>query len=308
MTAILLMRKIFQLFLIMGMGVTVVKAGVVKSEDSKVLSKLALYLLVPFAIINAFQLELTPEIKKGVIYACVMGAVMNIGQIGIAAVGKKLLNLNTVEQNSVVYSNTINLIIPLVTYILGSEWVIYSSAVASVQLIFLWSHCVGSFAGWENMSVKKMLLNVNMLSVMGGVVLLVTGIRLPAVINEVADSMANMLGPIAMLIVGMLLAETDLKEMLRRKRLFLVVFLRMIFCPAVFLVLLKLSRPELLLADGHGIALTVLLAASSPTATMVTQFSQLYGRDANYAGAINIATTLVCIVTMPLFVYLYEVF
>ena len=308
MTAILLMRKIFQLFLIMGMGVTVVKAGVVKSEDSKVLSKLALYLLVPFAIINAFQLELTPEIKKGVIYACVMGAVMNIGQIGIAAVGKKLLNLNTVEQNSVVYSNTINLIIPLVTYILGSEWVIYSSAVASVQLIFLWSHCVGSFAGWENMSVKKMLLNVNMLSVMGGVVLLVTGIRLPAVINEVADSMANMLGPIAMLIVGMLLAETDLKEMLRRKRLFLVVFLRMIFCPAVFLVLLKLSRPELLLADGHGIALTVLLAASSPTATMVTQFSQLYGRDANYAGAINIATTLVCIVTMSLFVYLYEVF
>ena len=308
MTAILLMRKIFQLFLIMGMGVTVVKAGVVKSEDSKVLSKLALYLLVPFAIINAFQLELTPEIKKGVIYACVMGAVMNIGQIGIAAVGKKLLNLNTVEQNSVVYSNTINLIIPLVTYILGSEWVIYSSAVASVQLIFLWSHCVGSFAGWENMSVKKMLLNVNMLSVMGGVVLLVTGIRLPAVINEVADSMANMLGPIAMLIVGMLLAETDLKEMLRRKRLFLVVFLRMIFCPAVFLVLLKLSRPELLLADGHGIALTVLLAASSPTATMVTQFSQLYGRDANYAGAINIATTLVCIVTMPLFVYLYDVF
>ena len=308
MTAILLMRKIFQLFLIMGMGVIVVKAGVVKSEDSKVLSKMALYLLVPFAIINAFQLELTPDIQKGVIYACVMGAVMNIGQIGIAAAGKKLLNLNTVEQNSVVYSNTVNLIIPLVTAILGPEWVIYSSAVASVQLIFLWSHCVGSFAGWENMSVKKMLLNVNMLSVMAGVVLLVTGIRLPAVINEVSDSMANMLGPIAMLIVGMLLAETDLKEMLHRKRLFLVVFLRMIFCPALFLVLLKLSRPELLLADGHGIALTVLLAASSPTATMVTQFSQLYGRDANYAGAINIATTLVCIVTMPLFVYLYEVF
>lgn len=307
MTAVLLMRKIFQLFLIMGMGVIVVKAGVVKSEDSKVLSKLALYLLVPFAIINAFQLELTPDIQKGVIYACVMGTVMNIGQIGIAAAGKKLLNLNTVEQNSVVYSNTVNLIIPLVTAILGPEWVIYSSAVASVQLIFLWSHCVGSFAGWENMSVKKMLLNVNMLSVMGGVVLLVTGIRLPAVINEVSDSMANMLGPIAMLIVGMLLAETDLKEMLHRKRLFLVVFLRMIFCPALFLVLLKLSRPELLLVDGHGIALTVLLAASSPTATMVTQFSQLYGRDANYAGAINIATTLVCIVTMPLFVYLYEV-
>lgn len=307
MTAILLIRKIFQLFLIMGLGFTVVKTGVVKSEDSKVLSKLALYLLVPFVILNAFQLELTPEIQKGMFYAFFMSALMHIVQIGIGAAGKKLIHLDTVEQNSVIYSNAVNLIIPLVMYILGPEWVIYSSAVAAVQQVFLWSHCVGSFAGWENMSVRKMLLNVNMLSVMGGIVLLVTGVRLPAIVNEVADSMGGMLGPFAMLIVGMLLADTDLKEMIRRKRLFLVVFLRMIFCPTLFLILLKLSQPETLLTDGHSIALTVLLTASSPTATTVTQFAQLYGRDANYAGAINIATTLVCIVTMPLFVYIYEI-
>ncbi|MBO4992035.1 MAG: AEC family transporter [Firmicutes bacterium] len=307
MAAILLIRKIVQLFLIMGLGVIIVKAGVVRSEDSRVLSKLALYLLVPFVILKAFQLDMTPDIRNGMLFAFLMSAVMHSGQIGIALIGKKLVRLDTVEQNSVIYPNAVNLILPLVTYMLGPEWIIYSSAVASVQLIFLWTHCVGSFAGWENMSFKRMILNVNTLSVLGGIVLLITGIRFPAIVNEVADSMGSMLGPFAMLIVGMLLAETDMKEMVRRKRLFLVVFLRMIFCPALFLILMKLIRPETFLEGGHEIALTILLTASSPTATTVTQFSQLYDRDANYASAINITTTLVCIVTMPLFVYLYEI-
>ena len=37
----------------------------------------------------------------------------------------------------------------------------------------------------------------------------------------------------------------------------------------------------------------------------VTQFAQLYGHDAEYAGAINILSTLLCLATMPLFVWLY---
>lgn len=34
--------------------------------------------------------------------------------------------------------------------------------------------------------------------------------------------------------------------------------------------------------------------------------SQVYGKDADYASAINVATTLLCIVTMPLMVMIYQ--
>ena len=102
MAAILLIRKIVQLFLIMGLGVIIVKAGVVRSEDSRVLSKLALYLLVPFVILKAFQLDMTPDIRNGMLFAFLMSAVMHSGQIGIALIGKKLVRLDTVEQNSVI--------------------------------------------------------------------------------------------------------------------------------------------------------------------------------------------------------------
>ena len=55
-----------------------------------------------------------------------------------------------------------------------------------------------------------------------------------------------------------------------------------------------------------GLALLVsLLAVSAPTAITITQMAQVGGEDARYAGLINAASTLVCIVTMPLMVYLY---
>ena len=57
--SILLMEQIFELFLLILMGFIIVKAGIVKEEDSKVLSKIVLYLIIPFVIINAFQVDYT---------------------------------------------------------------------------------------------------------------------------------------------------------------------------------------------------------------------------------------------------------
>ena len=69
MIAVLLIRKIVQLFFILILGYVVVKMKLVRAEDSKVLSKLALYLLVPFVILKSFQMELTPDIQKGMLFA-----------------------------------------------------------------------------------------------------------------------------------------------------------------------------------------------------------------------------------------------
>ena len=55
--SILLMEQIVELFIMILMGFIIVKAGIVKDEDSKVLSKVVLYLIIPCVIINAFQVD-----------------------------------------------------------------------------------------------------------------------------------------------------------------------------------------------------------------------------------------------------------
>ena len=62
------------------------------------------------------------------------------------------------------------------------------------------------------------------------------------------------------------------------------------------------------LPDGRLVFLISFLPACAPTAATVTQLAQIYGQDSVYASAINILTTLLCILTMPFFVWLYELF
>ena len=57
--------------------------------------------------------------------------------------------------------------------------------------------------------------------------------------------------------------------------------------------------------DSRSILLVTLLAAITPTASTIPQMAQLYDQDAAYASAINVMTTVVCVVTMPLMVMLY---
>lgn len=65
--SILLVKQILELFLMILMGYIIVKTGLLKDEDSKVISKIVLYLIIPCVIINAFQVEYTDVKVKGLI-------------------------------------------------------------------------------------------------------------------------------------------------------------------------------------------------------------------------------------------------
>lgn len=49
-----------------------------------------------------------------------------------------------------------------------------------------------------------------------------------------------------------------------------------------------------------------LIACITPSASTITQMAQIYGQNADYASAINVITTILCIVTMPVLVLLYQ--
>ena len=76
--SILLMEQIFELFLMILMGFIIVKAGIVKEEDSKVLSKIVLYLIIPCVIINAFQVDYTKKTVNGLLIALAASVLLQV--------------------------------------------------------------------------------------------------------------------------------------------------------------------------------------------------------------------------------------
>ena len=69
MIALLLMQQIAVLFLIMGLGFLIVKLGIVETEDSRVLSMVTIYLVLPCVTIHAFQIEYSTKIRNGFLLA-----------------------------------------------------------------------------------------------------------------------------------------------------------------------------------------------------------------------------------------------
>ena len=233
--SILLLKQIVQLFLMILMGYIMVKIKFLKEEDSKVISKIILYLIVPSVIITAFQVDYTPSIMKGLAVACIASVILQFLLLFVTWIMGKMFHLNTVEYTSAYYSNSGNLIVPLVTYILGKEWVIYGCVFMSVQLFFIWTHCKCKISGETEISLKKILLNINMISVFAGVFLFFTKIRFPEIIGNTLSSVGSMIGPLSMIVTGMLIAGVDLKKVFTNKRIYLVTFIRLVIEPIIAL-------------------------------------------------------------------------
>lgn len=304
--SILLMKQIAELFLMILMGYIVVKAGLLKGDDSKVISKIVLYLIIPCVIINAFQVDYTSEKVKELLLVFAASVLLQVVLLAaIWAVGK-ILHLNEVETASIYYSNSGNLIVPIVTFILGKEWVLYGCVFMSVQLVFIWTHGKNILSREGKMDWRKIVLNVNMISVFAGVVLFFTKIRLPEILNQTLSSVGSMIGPASMIVTGMLIAEMSLKKIFTNGRVYFISFLRLIVVPVISLILLKISGLVSGHPDGKKLLLIVFLAVITPSASTVTQMCQVYGNDSKYASAINVMTTLLSIITMPLMVLLYQ--
>ncbi len=307
MLGIVLAKKILSLLLIMLAGFVLVRMKILRSGDSKTLSLLSLYLIMPCMLISAFQIECTPEIEKGMLLALAAAVVIHIILILLGFILKKGIHLDPVEQTSIIYSNAGNLVIPLVSALLGDEWVIYSSAFLSVQLFLLFSHARTLLSSHNGIELKTILTNVNMVAIYIGLFLFITGIQLPSPVQDTLSNVCSMAGPVAMLITGMLIGSKKLTQVFTYRRLWMVVGMRLVVFPLLILLLLKYGPLAAFSADGKSILLISLLATSTPSASSLTQMTQVYGQDADYASAINLTTTLCCIVSMPLLVALYTI-
>ena len=305
--SILLMEQIIQLFLMIFMGFLIVKAKLLNSEDSKILSIIVLYLIIPCVIINAFQVDYTPQTVKGLLIALVGSVMTQVILLIVVSILGRVFHLNEVEVASIYYSNSGNLIVPIVMFILGKEWVLYGCVFMSVQLVFIWTHCKKIISRESVYDWRKIVLNINMISIAIGIVLFLTRIHLPAIINNTLSAVGSMIGPASMIVTGMLFAGMDFKQIFANKRVYLVSFFRLIIVPVIALFLIKCSQLSTFSSNGNKLMLIVFLAIITPSASTVTQMCQVYGNDSQYASAINVVTTLLAIITMPLMVMLFQI-
>ncbi|MCQ2444361.1 MAG: hypothetical protein MJ061_02580 [Mailhella sp.] len=306
MISLLLGKQIAAMLLMVFMGFLVVRLRLLSAQDSRILSALTLYLIGPCMIIDAFQIDCTPEKLQALLLSIGAGAFVQILCLGFDALARRPLRLDAVERTSSIYTNSGNLIIPVVAYVLGPEWVLYTCGYMMFQVVLFWTHCVSVLRGGSGFDIRKILLNINVLCIFGGLILFVTGIRLPEVASIAVRSVGLMIGPVSMIVTGMLIGSMDFSRLLAYRKLPAVVLLRLVIYPLLTLCALWASGLQGLVENGERILLIVFLAAAAPSASTVTQMAHLYGNNGEYASLIAVVSTLLCVITMPALVWLFQ--
>lgn len=303
---LLLTKQIAELFIMILLGYILVKSNLLTKQDSKVLSTVALYIVTPCVIINAFQVQHSQDVKNGLILSFLAAIIIHIIYIvGVRIVGKGY-TLNGVEKATIIYTNAGNLIIPLVQALLGKEWVVYTTGYILVTTIFIWTHGRMLICEEKGFNVKELMKNVNVVACIMGILMFALKIQFPSLITETMDSISATIAPISMIVAGMLIAGMDVKDCLKNKRLYIITFLKMIVFPLFAVILFKFTNLSSMVKNGDIILLISLLASIAPTAASVTQLAQIYDADSEYASAYYFITTLLCILTMPVFVWFYQ--
>lgn len=306
--AFILAGKIIELTLIVLIGYALVKSNLLQSKDSYPLSVIGLYVISPAVMIKAFQIDYTPELLKGLLLSLGMAVFLHIILITLGVVMKKTLKLDPIEHAASIYSNSGNLIIPLVMSMLGEQWVIYATCFIVVQTFLFWTHCRSIICGKGAVPLKNIVKNINIWSIIVGAVLFALQIKLPPIITGMLGAVGSFIGPNAMLVAGMLIASIPVKSILSSKRVYLVTFLRLIFVPVCLLFVVKIGGFAHWVENGETIAMISFLATISPAAATVTQMALVYGKNAQKASMIYGVTTMLCVFTMPLIIALYQLF
>ncbi len=296
--------QVLTLFLFMSFGFVGGKRKIITQSGSKVVADIVLMFVTPFVIINSFRRSFDVSELKSLLICFVCA--FSIHAVSILAAHlifkgndekkKRVLRFATV------FSNAGYMGLPLQEAVLGADGVFFGSVYVSVFNIVVWTYGVLCMSGDKKLlSGKKIVFNPGIIGTVIGLIIFIFSINIDGIVGNVVSGMAALNTPLAMIVIGFYLSQSDLIKTIKDKCVYGVAALRLIVIPVAALIVLWLVgiRGTLLVAITIGV--------SAPTAAATSMFATKFDTDVNLSVNIVTFTTILSILTMPLIVALAQV-
>lgn len=290
--------QVFTLFLMMGVGFALEKLGWFSEETSAQVTKLLLYVVTPCIIIGQLQIEADLAVVRSMAWAALGLLVPYLFTIPCCRLLFRRESPDTAVtlRFSVIYGNQGFMGLPLLAGVLGEEALIFGVIAVILFNAFQWTQ--GAMLMGGRLSVKNAILNPGIVSMVVGLTFFATGFSIPGPIFGAIESLQALNTPLAMVIIGAQMSRSDLLEGLKRPGLYLTCALRLTVVPAIAAVILWFLPLEPL-----SYCACVVLAAC-PCAGATAMFAQMFQRDRETASQMVSVSTLLSILTLPVFAVL----
>lgn len=298
---ITIVNQVIILFLIILVGVYASKKKIITDEGNKNLSSFLLNIALPFLILSSFNYNISKEEIHNAILIFFYSAAIHIFLILVSKLFclKYKKDTSIVTRCALIYSNAGFMGYPLMAGLYGKIGVFYTAIYGIPYNILLFTYGTMLFSktsSKENKkdSIKKIILNPGIISIVLGSILLITNIKLPYPLSQAISLVGNMTTPIAMLIVGAMLSNINFKEMFKEPIVYYISFIKLIIIPLLVFALVTLLGSTRLLRS-----ICVLLEAT-PAAVVCSAFATQYNLEKDLAAKLVFVTTLFSIITIPI--------
>lgn len=299
-SAITLFHQITKMFLMMAVGYYFYKKGTIDDDTTSRLSSILLTAATPCTLITSFNQEYSPQKLAGFAVAFGLSVLIYLFNTVMACLLRK--KQDGMGRFCLIFSNAGFLGIPLVTGLMGIEAVFYLSPFISCFYLFVWTVGVVFISGDRKaITPQKIITNPCIWATAVGVAVFLLPFNFPSPLMEAVAMVGNMNSPLAMIILGAYMAKTDLVNMFRSRRAYVISFLRLVLLPGLALIPLSFTP-----AQYRQIALIILIGASAPVGALAPVFAQIFHKDTNEGAQIVSLSTILSIITMPLIIVIWE--
>lgn len=295
MITYILLKQIIIMFMLMGVGAALYKLKFITDQGAKEFGNVLLRIIIPSVIIKSYIVEFTPEKFRDMWMSSGLALLGLLLAMAVSAVvyGKR----KPIENFASSYSNAGFIGIPLTQAVFGSEAVFYVAAYVTLLNLFQWTYGVFIMTGeTENIKPKNLITNPMLVSMIIGLVIFLLSIPVHETVVKTIGFLASMNTPVAMLVLGVFLAKADIKDIFFDYKIYPCMAMRLLVIP-----LITLGVFYFLPVANTTMIMSVLIAACTSVGGNIVIFAQQY--DRNYLLAIKTVclSTILSIITIPLF-------
>lgn len=290
------LNQIIVLFAVMLIGFYAGRRRIITPEMRKGLSELLLRVTLPLMIIASFNFDFSMDmlINGGRIFA--YSFIIHIVLILIS----RLLyyryphNKKAVLRFITSFSNCGFMGYPIIGSVFGSEGIFYTSIYNISFNVLIWTAGVMFFTDSKDKgSIRKILLNPCILAVFIGIIIFILRIPVPETLWSILDLTGDVTTPLSMMVIGAMLSEMKLKDIISGFELYYVSFIRLIAVPLLVYASFKLLHLDGMVAD------ICFIITAMPGAVNAAIISDKYGGDSALASKCVFTTTVFSALTIP---------
>lgn len=293
-------EQVFILFFFGIVGFALAKSGIVRAEHGKVLSALLVNVFLPANVFNTFSTRFTVGYisDNAPFLLLALGVTIALAILGVL-VGR-LLSRDPYEQKAFEYT----VVSPNFGYFgFALAAALFGNALEIMVFtmpVLVYVHTYGFAILTKTKLNLRGLLNPVTVGLFLGALVGLSGITLPLVVTDITGRAADCMGPISMLLAGIVVSEYRLRDMFSDPRTYIITAIRLLALPLVGGLVLAPFTTEAQLAS-------IVLFLSLPCGLNTVVFPKLVDENCRLGASMAIISNILACATIPLVLWLFGV-